>query len=110
MRYETEGVSNYAFHKGSLNRREFIEKLREFAKRRKNSFLGQMFEHYADHIEEAATKFPDGMHSLDAPVNFEHIMNAYYGEGSCSNCSVAHPGGSCCTCIIGDVAHCEPCG
>ena len=96
------------FAAGPLTRKQFIEKLRETAKRKSNSFLGEMFEHYADHLE-AAAKHLGGKHSLDEPANLS-FDNAYYGEGSCDGCSLSHPGGSCCRCDHDDVSSCEPCG
>ena len=97
-----------AFTNGKLTRKQFVEKLRETANRRKNSFLGEMFNHYADHLEAAAAHL-GGNYALDKTANL-HIENAYYGEGSCSGCSLSQPGGSCCRCDHDDVSSCEPCG
>ena len=99
---------------GNLTRRELAAKLRERAARRKSSFLGMMYSHWADHIEEVAEHIKDNSelsekYSLDAPAVVAFNCS-YGGEGSCDDCSYSHPGGSCCSCVCDDMYHCEPCG
>jgi hypothetical protein len=103
-----------AFAAESLTRRELVTRLREIASRRRGGFLGQMYDHWADHIEAAAKHFKDDPRhaqrfSLDAPANLSFDAS-YGGEGSCDGCSLSHPGGSCCSCTHDDVTSCEPCG
>jgi hypothetical protein len=96
------------FHLGKLSRGEFVSKLRKAAKERKGTFLEKMFEHHADHIEQAAKVFPEGKYALESPAILEEILNVYGGDGSCPDCSEP-PGVSCCSCEHDGVTSCEGC-
>lgn len=98
------------FHRGPLTRRQFAARLRELAKERPTHFIGMMFAHYADHIDAAAEAFPNSRYSLDAPASLENLATSYDGCGSCTECSISHPGGDCANCTHDDVTSCEPCG
>jgi len=96
------------FSKVPLSRKEFVDKLRAEAKKHPRSFLKQMMEHFAEHIEAAAAFEPTGPYALTAPAN--HAFNASYGgQGSCSGCTDAVANPICCSCTHDDVTSCEPC-
>jgi hypothetical protein len=96
------------FSSKPLTRGEFIAKLREQSKKQAKGFLRDMLQHYADHIEAAAGHFPDGKYALEQPAPIR-IANAYYGCGSCDDCSYSHPGGDCAICVHDGIQSCEPC-
>ena len=97
-----------SFSTKALSRKEFAELLRSEAKLHPKSFLKQMMEHFAEHMEAAAAFEPSGKYALGAPANF--TMNASYdGEGSCAGCTSDYAPPRCCNCTHDDVISCEPC-
>jgi hypothetical protein len=99
-----------SFGPETMNRSEFVTRLRQLAIDRHNNFLGVMFSHFADHIEAAARYFPGEQFSLDHPATLHGFECTYGGDGSCDDCSISHPGGTCCTCECDGTTSCEPCG
>jgi hypothetical protein len=64
------------FCKETLTRAELIERLRSEAVRHPKSFLKQMMEHFAEHMEAAAEFEPSGKYALSAPAS--STMDASY--------------------------------
>ncbi len=96
------------FCKEKLTRAEFIERLKSQAKRHPTSFLKQMMEHFAEHMEAAAEFEPSGKYALSAPANF--TMDASYdGQGSCAGCTSDVSPPTCCSCTHDGITSCEPC-
>jgi hypothetical protein len=89
----------------ATTRGQLAHDLKEAAKRHPKSFLKQMFEHFAEHIEDAARHDPDG-YGLDSPVDLKIPFGvAYSGEGSCHSCT----SGNCCECMYDGHTWCENC-
>jgi len=96
------------FSTEKLTRSKFVERLRSEAKRHPKSFLKQMMEHFAEHMEAAADFEPSGRYALSAPASF--TMNASYnGQGSCAGCTSDVSPPTCCSCTHDDITSCEPC-
>jgi hypothetical protein len=94
-------IKSHATTRGDLART-----LRATATKHPKSFIGQMMDHFAEHIEAAAKYDPNGKYALSALVS--HPMDAtYYGQGSCENCGSVND--TCCTCIHDGINSCEPC-
>lgn len=94
------------FTNKSLTRGQFAGLLRSSSKKHPKSFIGDMMNHFADHIEAAAKYDSSGSYALTAAAS--HTMDAtYYGQGSCSNCGSVND--TCCTCIHDGITSCEPC-
>jgi len=90
-----------------LTRKEFVDRLRDEAKKHPRSFLKQMMEHFAEHIE-AAADFDPVNHALSSPANLK-FFNSYGGQGSCSTCTSNVSPPTCCSCTHDDTTSCEPC-
>jgi hypothetical protein len=96
------------FCKETLTRAELIERLRSEAVRHPKSFLKQMMEHFAEHMEAAAEFEPSGKYALSAPAS--STMDASYdGQGSCSGCTSDVSPPTCCSCTHDGITSCEPC-
>jgi hypothetical protein len=96
-----------AFSDKKLTHREFVQKLREEAKRHPKSFLSTMMNHFAEHIEAAAS---NGNLSLDHEAD-TNPNTTYYGHGSCTGCPGDDGSGyPCCLCVYnGQNVGCESC-
>jgi hypothetical protein len=90
-----------------LTRKEFVDRLRDEAKKHPRSFLKQMMEHFAEHIEAAAAFDPQG-HALSGQANLR-FFNSYGGQGSCTGCTDSVSPPTCCSCTHDDTTSCEPC-
>ena len=96
-----------AFSPEKLTHREFITRLREESQKHTKSFLSQMMDHFADHIETAAAS---GHLSLDHEADM-NPNTTYYGHGSCTGCPGDDgTGWPCCLCVYnGQNVGCESC-
>jgi len=71
------------FAKGPLTNRTMVKVLRKHADKHTKSFLKQMFNHFAEHIDEQAKQSENPKQFLTQPANAS-ILSTYYGCGSCS--------------------------
>ena len=96
-----------AFSAKKLSNREFIQRLRDEAAKHSKSFLSQMMNHFADHIEAAIAD-----HTISADHEADNNPNTtYYGQGSCTGCPGDDGTGQyCCLCSYnGQNIGCEFC-
>lgn len=96
-----------AFSAKPLTNKAFIHRLRTEGAKHSKSFLGQMMNHFADHVNAAIAHHAImETHQADTNPN-----TTYYGQGSCTGCPGDDGSGAdCCLCSYnGQNTGCENC-